>query len=251
MRTVVSPAYTSQRAFLVELPSRVDRGEGDVVHDGRNRVVVFEHDGVRYVVKRFKRANLVQQVAYTFFRPSKARRAYAYAARLRALGFCTPREVAYMERHRGGLFTVGYFISEECAWPTAIVPLVRAEQFDKPLALAVAALLVRLHSQGVLHGDINLSNVLYQPTADGYAFTLIDTNRSRFTQGWPSDEACLHNLTRLTHRRDLLDFIAQEYARLRGWNPHQTAQNLQQALDNFERRIEKKKKWERRLGLKK
>ncbi len=252
MRIVVSPAYLPQHAYLAQLPSRMDQGEGAVLHDGRNRVVAFEHEGVRYVVKRFRRANLAQQVAYTFFRPSKARRAYAYAARLRALGIDTPREVAYMERQRCGLFTVGYFVSEECTWPSAIDPLVRAEQFDKPLALAVAALLVQMHSQGVLHGDINLSNILYHPAASGsYAFALIDTNRSRFTQGWPSDEACLHNLTRLTHRRDLLQFIAQEYARRRGWDPEQTAQTLQEDVKDFERRIERKKKWERRLGLKK
>ncbi len=252
MKTVVSPSFEHLHAYLVQLPLRVDRGEGEVVHDGRNRVVVFEREGQRFVVKRFKRVNAVQQLVYSFFRPSKARRAYDYAARLRALGFATPREVAYMERSRCGLFSVGYFVSEECAWPAAYAPLVRAEQFDTKLALAVAALLVQLHGKGVLHGDINLSNILYEPSADGsYAFTLIDTNRSHFTDGWPDDDACLRNLSRLTHRRDLMDFIAREYGRLRGWNPEQTAQKLLQATEEFEQHNERKKQWKKRFGLKK
>ncbi len=252
MKTVVSPPFEHLRAYLVQLPARVDRGEGEVVHDGRNRVVVFQREGQRLVVKRFKRANAVQQLVYTFFRPSKARRAYDYAARLRALGFATPREVAYMERSRRGLFSVGYFVSEECAWPSTYAPLVRAERFHEELALAVAAMLVRLHGKGVLHGDINLSNILYEPTADGgYAFTLIDTNRSRFTNGWPDDETCLRNLSRLTHRRDLMHFIACEYGRLRGWNPEKTAQKLLQATEKFERKNERKKAWKKRIGLKK
>ena len=58
-------------------------------------------------------ANDNQQVVYTFFRPTKAARAFRFAAEFRKRGIVTPHEMAYIEQKEHGLFTTGYFISEE------------------------------------------------------------------------------------------------------------------------------------------
>jgi hypothetical protein len=63
---------------------------------------------------------------------------------------------------------------------------------------------------------------------------MIDVNRSHFCDGWPSDEQCLRNLVRITHRRDLYVDIVRRYATLRGWNADDTEQKAVALLDRFE-----------------
>lgn len=99
---------------------------------------------------------------------------------LRKRGFDTPHEVAYIEKKRGGLFLDGYFISTQCNYPP-LSKVLWQRRFDKHAANELAAFMVQLHEKGVLHGDLNLTNILYCTDNDGhYHFTLIDTNRSKF-----------------------------------------------------------------------
>ena len=99
------------------------------------------------------------------------------------------------------------------------------------------AQVVMMHSKGILHGDLNLSNFLCTSTNEGYRFSIIDTNRSRFCQGWPSRRQCVKNLVRLTHRRDLFEYLVSSYARQRGWNGQQTVSEALRELHRFEHRI--------------
>ena len=94
-----------------------------------------------------------------------------------------------------------------------------------------------MHSKGILHGDLNLSNFLYERQEDGqFSFVMIDINRSQFCDGVPSDGTCLNNLVRLTHRRDLYEDLIRRYAVLRGWDADSTARKALSLLDHFENR---------------
>ena len=106
--------------------------------------------------------------------------------------------------------------------------------YPPELAEAVAQQVWLMHSRGVLHGDLNLSNFLCTKDEKGYRFTMIDTNRSHFTEGWPTDGQCLKNLVRLTHRRDLYEDLVRRYARLRGWDADSTARQALLLLERFE-----------------
>ena len=118
----------------------MEEGRGDVVYEGRNRVVRFHHEGLSLMVKRFKRVNLVQQVVYTFFRPTKAERAYLFAKEFHKRGIDTPQRVAYMEKRNGlGLFTTGYFVSLETPGTETHLLLREVQDFSHELADAVAA----------------------------------------------------------------------------------------------------------------
>ena len=104
------------------------------------------------------------------------------------------------------------------------------------LADAVAAQVVLMHSRGILHGDLNLSNFLCTEQDGHFHFSMIDINRSHFCEGFPTDEACLHNLVRMTHRRDLYEYLIRSYARQRQWDEDATAGKALLLLDHFENR---------------
>ena len=238
MKIVIAEAYRPVENFLLSVPTLFRRDEGKLLYDQRNQVRRFEHKGLVFIAKRYKRVNPVQQIAYTFFRKTKAERAYHFAEIYRQRGVRTPREIAYMETYELGLFTTGYFISEESKGRDLSLELRDAEHFDTELADAVVRHIAYMHSKGILHGDLNLSNFLYEQRPDGkYLFTMIDINRSQFTDGWPTDEECLKNLVRLVHRRDLYQYFISRYAELRGWPVEETVGTALHLLERFEHRI--------------
>ncbi len=241
---VIAPEYTAVSDFVDSLPDRF-ASEGETLHDGRNTVKRFTIDGRRLIVKRYKRPNIVQRIAYTFFERSKAERAYDFAAVLRDRGISTPHEVAYIEQSSGGLLVSSYFVSEECAWPSLREALERPD-FDRTLASALGRYLVGLHERHIAHGDLNLGNILYHAQADGtYAFALIDTNRSHF--GPLSRRDCLHNLLRLTYDTALMRFVVREYASVRGWDADRFAADELHLLHRFWMRNDRKNKMKKIL----
>lgn len=236
MKVVIDSRFDNLSSFISEIPVLMESGQGDVVYDKRNKVVRFHHQGETLIVKRFKQVNIVQQLVYTFFRKSKAERAYLFAEEFGNRGIETPQRVAFMEDSRMGLFLTGYFVSKEAVGTETHLLLREVQDYDPLLAEAVAQQVVLLHSKGILHGDLNLSNFLCREDAEGYHFTMIDINRSKFCEGYPTDRQCLENLVRLTHRRDLYEDLVRRYATLRGWAADDTARRALSLLDRFENR---------------
>lgn len=243
MKCVIADQYQEYASFIRQIPALFAQGEGEVVYAKRNEVRRMEHQGRVFIVKRYKKVNAIQQLIYTFFRKTKAARAYLFAQEFRRRGVPTPREIAYLETTPHGLFTIGYFVCEECLWREAALDLREREDFDRELGRAVMQHTVEMHRKGVLHGDLNLTNYLYEKITEGrgqkaeegtYRFVMIDTNRSHFTKGMPSDAQCLKNLVRITHRRDLYEYLIRQYADLRGWDAESTLRQALQMLDRFE-----------------
>ena len=237
MRLITAPDYQQHEPFLRQLPQLFAQGQGTVIYQQRNEVRRFEHEGTVMMAKRYKRVNAVQQVVYSTWRRTKACRAFLFAQEFRRRGIDTPHEIAYIETTNAlGLFTVGYFVSSFVEGTETSLLLREVQDYPRDLADAVAAHVVLMHSRGVLHGDLNLSNFLCRREDGAYRFSVIDINRSHFTTGMPTDEQCLQNMVRITHRRDLYDYLIRSYARQRGWDPSATSARALALLDAFEHR---------------
>ena len=106
---VVNPSFQHLQEFARQIPERFD-SDGTLLYRKRNVVKLYEIDGMRVVVKRYKVPMFHQRVDYTFIRPSKAKRAYLFALRLQEMGIETPTPIAYIEVKQLGLFRQGYWI---------------------------------------------------------------------------------------------------------------------------------------------
>lgn len=232
-KIVINPQYESFSTFIKSIPDIYNK-EGEILYDERNKVKRFLKNNIFFVVKRYKKPLFFQRVDYTFIRPSKAKRAYLFALRLKEFQINTPEAVAYIEIKKTGLFYTGYFISLNCG--DSDTRILRKDSFDKKIAGGLASFLADMHKKGFLHGDLNLSNILYHQETNGcYNFTVIDINRSKFKTN-PSREECLSNMKRLTHQKNLLKYIIQQYAQIRGWNPDKCISEIMKILKKFERK---------------
>lgn len=245
MRIVIQPNYQAAASLISQIPEEFEKS-GEMIYNGRNVVKRFQTDSGEWIVKRYKKPRFLQRVIYTFFRKTKAARAYLYAQRLQDLQIDTPEGIAYIENKEKGLISDCYFISKPCNDPALFSVLIETENYNPYLASCLAAFWVELHTKGVLHGDPNLDNVLYRKNEQGgFHFTLIDTNRSVFKASLTPKE-CLNNLKRVTHRRDLLSYIVAEYATLRQWDVERSIKQVMKALDLHEKKMNTKRKLKRK-----
>ena len=110
MKVVINPKYNFLTDFIYHLPGCFFK-DGETIYQGRNILKKYDIQGYRLIVKRFKRPNIINQIVYSFFRRSKARRSFDYSLEVQKRGFGVADPIAYIEIKHGGLLTDSYYIS--------------------------------------------------------------------------------------------------------------------------------------------
>ena len=123
------PGYEGLADFMRSLPAAFERGEGQLIHDGRNQLRILCHEGVEYVVKSYQVPILLNRLVYGFLRPSKAERSLLNAQRLIDMGVGSPRPVGFINIRNGLLFTHSYMVTVRSRCPYRYDMLL-TRQFD-------------------------------------------------------------------------------------------------------------------------
>lgn len=251
-KIVISPDYCNNKQvkeFIENLPEFFDK-KGIILFKKRNVIKQFfldtEDDILKnIVVKRYKRPVIFQRVVYSFFRKSKAKRAFHNANILRSRGINTPREIGYIEQWKNGLFEYGYFISANDTGIPIIEKLTNKKigEYDLKLALSFATFIAELHEKGILHHDLNTSNVLFHTEGNDYSFSVIDINRMKtYPKGvLPTQKECFKNMSRFTAHTQLFDIVVRHYAECRKLNIQETIKEAWSIKHQYENRRQRKK----------
>ena len=104
-KIILNPQYKSLYTFIETLPQNFNAG-GEIVQDRRNTIKKFKVNGLEINVKRYRVPIFINRIAYTFFRKSKACRAYNNAFEVIKRGFETPESIAYIEEFKGGYYII-------------------------------------------------------------------------------------------------------------------------------------------------
>ena len=225
-RCQINPKFANSArllSFVESLPAVFADG-GKLIWDGRNKIKLFtlaaddaDSGDMHVIVKRFKHLNLLQKIIY-IFRRSKASKAFRNGMELCRRGFDTPTPIACVETRQGPCIKEMFYLCDETTLQSIEGQTDRPD-WNKGLAAAFARYAAALHGKGILHNDLNDTNVLYAPLPDGdFRFAVIDINRMKFYpegQRIP-DRECIENLTRFTGRIDLFEHVIREYAKARG-----------------------------------
>ena len=108
--------FSKHEAFLDDIIINYDSKGEDYGNQKRNSLKLFKLNDKTLNVKSFRIPNVINQIAYRFFRKSKAQRSFEYAKQLQSLNVGTPQPIAYYEFKTLFLFKKSYYISEhlEC-----------------------------------------------------------------------------------------------------------------------------------------
>ncbi|MGN1235872.1 MAG: lipopolysaccharide kinase InaA family protein, partial [Bacteroidaceae bacterium] len=191
------------RRFVDTLPTSFDEG-GTTVWNKRNKIKIFTFPSpkakgkdIQIVVKRYKKPNFLQKLGY-ILRRHKADKAFHNALQLIDRGFATPEPLAFVELRKGRWWlTDAYYICGVTRLDN-IEGQTDRNDWNRDLAAAFAHFVAELHEKGVLHHDLNDTNVLYERNESGqYHFEVIDINRMAFYA--TGDEIplkeCIENIT--------------------------------------------------------
>jgi glycosyltransferase involved in cell wall biosynthesis len=227
-RIVVNPQWKELELFIRTLPVHF-RNEGIPLYKGRNELKEFREQGYELVVKSFRIPNIFNQLAYNLFRPSKARRSYRYAERLRKAGVGSPQPIGFYSTGTWLMFGHSYYVSLKSTCPYTYRGFATRDFSRKDDILrAIARTTARMHEQGFLHKDYSAGNILFEERADGTIHVeIIDLNRMRF--GRVSMEKGCKNFERLPGTPAMFKVLADEYARVRGFDAHACLRLIEKA----------------------
>jgi hypothetical protein len=219
MKTVITiaPKFKQFSSFVDSLP-KVFNSEGTSIYKARNEIKNFEIDGTLFTVKGYKRPHIINRIAYSSFRQSKAKRAYDYALRLLEKNISTPEPVAYIEQYECGLLCNSYFVSLFATESHLLRELHDYKvEGNEALLNALAAYTAYIHERDVFPIDYSPGNVLFENEDGNFRFTLLDINRMQFRV--VNQKMAAKSFRRFTMDQSLIGFIAKEYARIRGYEP--------------------------------
>lgn len=217
MNLQIHPDYLFLKEFILQLPTTFQQ-QGEVLYKVRNEVRMIETQGVKLVVKRFKVPHLVNQIAYSFFRKSKAHRSYEYSLMLIDKGFGAAQPVAYSEYFESGLIADTYYISVYSPYPRNFnefrgTPMNGREAILRDFARFTA----ELHEAGIRHLDYGGGNVMFDAIEGETTFCLIDVNR--MAKGAVGLKDGCENFKLLYMIEETFHFLIKEYAAVRGFDP--------------------------------
>lgn len=217
MKLLVNTEYASLEPILRNLPDLFIQ-QGRTIYKSRNELRVLELKDISVNVKQYHTPIFINRIVYTFFRRSKASRAYEYAMILKDKGFGTPDPIAYLELKSKGLLCGSYFVSRQISDFRMMREFANGSDIigREDIITALGVLVARLHQAGILHLDLSVGNVLFKKDERGIHFWLVDLNRMRFCP-IGLEKGC-KNFERLRGCEAYFKLLASSYASERGFD---------------------------------
>lgn len=208
--------------------------------DGRNTLKVLSYLDEEIVVKSFKIPHIINKIAYTFFRDSKAKKSYENSVKI--IDF-VPKPMAYVEFFRFGLLYESYFLSENYIYDFTIREVLTTNAYEdkEKIFEAFVDFSYDLHEHDIEHLDYSPGNILIKKVEEKYAFKIIDVNRmvfrtldkqarlENFAKLWAKDEDLKTIISMYAKRIDMDENEALEIG-LRASQKHKDAKNFKKRL---------------------
>lgn len=216
MKYIISPSFKIFEKQISTCIINFDT-EGILFGDGeRNKIKLYELDQKTINIKSFKIPNLINKIAYKYFRKSKARRSYEYANKLLQNGIGTPMPIAYAENFTTAGLERSFYISEHLQAELTFRELVEIPDYPDhdTILRQFTKFSFDLHQKGIEFLDHSPGNTLIKKVSERkYEFFLVDLNRMNFHTEMDFDMR-MKNLSRLTPKKEMIEIMSDEYATL-------------------------------------
>ncbi|WP_220628134.1 Kdo domain containing protein [Confluentibacter sediminis] len=243
----INSAFKNDNEFFNHIILNYDIEGESFGNQDRNSLKLFQFKDMTVNVKSFKVPNIINQIAYRFFRKSKAQRSFEYANKLVALHIGTPQPIAYYEFTMPFLFKKSYYVSEHLNYDLTYRELTTDLNYPhhEEILRAFTRFTFGLHENGIHFLDHSPGNTLIQLNNGDYKFYLVDLNRMNFG---PMDfETRIKNFSRLTIHKSMVVVMSDEYAKLSGYDYNKVFNLMWKETEAFQERFYRKKRLKKKL----
>lgn len=251
MKIEIHPDFSHLESKILDILKHFE-AQGETVYKGsRNVIKTFDVEEFELNIKAFKKPNFFKKIIYTFFRPSKAKRSFLFAQKLKEFGIGTPQPIAFIEERDSIGLSKSYYICKHIKYDMMFRELVSHPDLkDRENILnQFTQFCYKLHENGIEFKDHSPGNTLIKAKEKGkYEFFLVDLNRMKFHESM-SIKQRMYNLRRLTPQLEMVSLITEEYARLSNENSEDLFRILWEYTSDFQKKFHKKKRLKKKLKL--
>ena len=217
----VNELYKSFYPQILDIPNNFDQ-RGKLLpsaNNGTRSMNFFTTEGeVKIVVKAYSIPKTLKRRIKNSFRLSGARYTKRVAINALERGIFTPEPIACIDLKRPHNYKNSYYISRYWDHDVDLKKIVHgnsstrinSQEFLGSLTYFIA----NQHSKGVLHFDLNLSNILARNSERGFEYALIDFDRCRIKN--PTKKDRIRSLLSLTPFSEPVVNIGRRYANITG-----------------------------------
>jgi len=244
----IAPAYQNKSSQISVCIEKFEEQGKMFIQGSRNSIKLFEIDGQIVNIKSFKKPNLINKIAYKYFRKSKAKRSFEFASILKEKGIGTPEPIAYYEKHDVIGLKESYYACEHLECDLTYRELVETDYPDAENILRqFTQFTFDMHEKGIEFLDHSPGNTLIKNEGNGkYSFYLVDLNRMKFHDSL-SFETRMKNLSKITPKKDMVAIMSNEYAKISGEAEEKVFGLMWQLTQDFQYRFYRKKRIKKKL----
>jgi hypothetical protein len=221
---------------------------GDMLVDGkRNKLKLFELNGIKINVKSFKIPNAVNKIAYRFVRKSKAERSFKYAEYLLSKNVGTPQPIAYVEETTAFSFLRSFYLSEQLSYDLTYREIDLNKAGHEAILRAYTRFIFELHEKEIEFLDNSPGNTLIRLNEGNPKFFLVDLNRMNFKALNFSER--MKNFSRLTQEKEVVRIMANEYAKHIDKNEEEVFEAMWFYIRKFQESFVRKKAFKKKFKL--
>jgi hypothetical protein len=249
MKYILSPLFNLSDKQIYFLITQFETSGTLFGNGDRNTIKLFDLNGQSINIKSFKIPNLINKIAYRYFRKSKARRSFEYATTLLEKGIGTPQPIAYLENYNWLGLTSSFYVSEHLVTELTFRELVEIPEYpeNEIILRQFTKFCFDLHEKGIEFLDHSPGNTLIKKVGDQkYTFYLVDLNRMNFHTTMDFDMR-MKNLSRLTPKKEMIAIMSEEYAKFYPQSKEIVFEKMWFFTQDFQQKFAKKKRLKKRL----
>jgi len=249
MQIEIHPEFKNLKSSILDCISGFEN-HGDLIYGGsRNSIKTFEVDGLVLNIKAFQKPNFIKKIIYTHFRPSKAKRSFQFAQKLKSFSIGTPQPIAYIVNKDFFGLSTSYYVCKHLEYDLMFRELVTEPEWPEHeiILRQFTQFCFKMHENGIEFKDHSPGNTLIKKVGEEeYEFYLVDLNRMNFHKNM-SLELRMYNLRRLTPKLDMVSVIADEYAKLSVEHSEKLFKMLWEQTSNFQRKFHRKMRMKKKF----
>ena len=244
----ISPLYEKVKNLILKSIINFNTSGETFIKGNRNTIKLFQVDGQTLNIKSFKSPNLINKIAYRYFRKSKARRSFDYATILIEKGIGTPKPIAFYENFDFIGLKDSYYVCEHLNPDLTYRELVETNYPDAENILRqFTRFTYDMHQKGIEFLDHSPGNTLIINEGNGvYSFFLVDLNRMKF-HAEIDFQTRMKNLCKITPKEEMVAIMSNEYAKISGAEEEVVFLTMWKLTQDFQYRFYRKKRIKKRL----
>jgi hypothetical protein len=244
----VSPTCKLSKDLILDIIINFNKKGKIFIAGNRNIIKLFNLEGIVLNIKSFKEPNIINKIAYRYFRKSKACRSFEYATILIEKGIGTARPIAFYENFDIIGLKDSYYVCEHLNADLTYRELVETDYPDAENILRqFTRFTYEMHQKGIEFLDHSPGNTLIINEGNGiYSFFLVDLNRMKFHKQIDF-QTRMNNLCKITPKEEMVVIMSNEYAKISGLLEEKVFKTMWQLTQDFQYRFYRKKRLKKKL----